>query len=277
MRTYRSNMKKYLKIIMFSVVFLTLNSRSDDGAVDINFYASLVRTVGTSEAVIDLSYSTPEGSFKIDEIWVSGHKMDVPKKEGKTSVGCEIVLSSYGVQYKNQKIPFDPHGKELSLKTKWRGEKSEEFIEKYALPPDFEISAVSDTISNTTPLTIELKGDLIYADWDNCGLIFSNEKRNIEKIYLSIYLKDFSSIRSDLKDTTTKKIVMKLDAVQKNRADQKLTATENLSDNFYTQLACTKEYKRHEHIVEDRLYRRFRSDDFTYQLFSDAYLIKITQ
>ena len=271
-------MKKYFKVIIVSMIFIILNCGSGEETVDIQFDAYLFRTVGTSEAVIDLSYySTPVGSFKIDEIWISAHKLNVPAKEAKGSVASRgIILSAESVQYKNEKIPFDQSERELTLKTKWQGQKREELKKEYVLPSDFEINSVSNKISSAVPFIIELKQDLIHENWDNCGLVFRNEKQDKEETRLDYYLKpDFSSITSDQNDKKTRKIELKLDIIQKNRVDQ--NATMPLPENFYMQLVCVKNFQSPEKIVEQGYARLRSSNKFNYQLSSDIYPIKIIQ
>lgn len=266
-------MKKYGKIIA-SIMFIVLCLSSSKESVSIHLEAYLFRTVGVNSGVIDLSYySTPVGSFKINEVWISGHKIGVPAKEANATIGCcGIVLSAESVQYKNQKIPFDQLERELTLKTKWQGQKDEELIQKYVLPIDFEISSVSEQISNTMPLIVELKQGITLDNWDNCGLVFRNEKQGKEEIDLEYHLNDgLTSINFD-PDGKSQKIVMKLDEIRKNRAGQNV---ETLRENFYMQLVCIKKYQSPEELVEQGFKRSISSNKFNYQISSDIYPVAI--
>lgn len=257
--------------IIFLMVFFSLNDCGlNEPTTEIESHVYLSNTLGNDKAELDLSYfSHPVGGFIIDEIWIGGVKIDGPPKEAKASVGCGgVVFSAQGIYFKKQKIQFDKRNRDLVLITKWTGERSNELIQKYKLPPIFEVVSISNKISKSEPLHLELKDAIVKKDWDSCSLKLKDKPR--EDGTGGQY---HSNIDIFLSAGDATELIRKIDISFKRL--QK-TSENTLPSNLNVRLICYKEFKSQEKIANQGIKKLINYSSFGYLLRTNQYLVSVS-
>ncbi|MCA9507168.1 MAG: hypothetical protein KC505_01950 [Myxococcales bacterium] len=263
-------MQKLLKISLpLILIFFFSYCGSDINAKDIHATIYLSRILGSSEAELDLAYhSGPVGSFTIDEVWVNNKMIAQPKKRATASVGGNgFVYRAEGVSLK-EKAQLDENKRDIKIKTKWTGESQREFVLNYNLPSLFKVASVSNTISKTQALKLELKDALSKKDWDSCSVEFSEKLK--EAAGKSPWHGSVGLFSKDNNGDQLKNIEVLLSQIEKQ-------STAQLPQELYFQLRCVKEFKNPEKRIAQGDTYLFTQNSFRYELKTKRYQLTIRE